>query len=220
MLHRLTAILFPPKCVLCRRLLTDKETDLCHTCRKDTPEFIHTKRNIPFVAQWSAIWYYNGAVRKSILRYKFYNARGYAEVYGRLLAMKLQDQIDTIDVLTWVPISRLRRMRRGYDQVELLARAVSKEFGIPAIKTLKKIRNTPPQSTLSDSAQRRANVLGVYRATDPESLAGKRILLLDDVITTGATVSECARVLLTSGAKNVICAAVAASSPDKTKNCR
>ena len=220
MLRRLTAILFPPKCILCRRLLTDKETDLCHTCRKDTPEFIHPKRNIPFVAQWSAIWYYNNAVRKSILRYKFYNARSYANPYGRMLAMKLQEQIDTVDILTWVPISRLRRMRRGYDQVELLAHAVGRELGISPVSTLKKIRNTPPQSTLSNASQRRANVLGAYQAIDPEFLVGKRVLLLDDVITTGATVSECARVLLTSGAKDVICAAVAAASQDKKNNCR
>ena len=217
MLQRLIAILFPPKCVLCRCLLKGSETDLCHSCRENEPEWIKAKRNIPFVAQWSAIWYYNDNVRRSILRYKFYNARSYADVYGRMLAVKLQDQMDTIDILTWVPISRLRRIKRGYDQVELLAYAVARELGISPVKTLKKIRNTPPQSTLSDSAKRRANVLGAYRAIDPESLAGKRVLLLDDVITTGATVSECARVLLTSGAKEVICAAIAASSRDKKK---
>ena len=74
---------------------------------------------------------------------------------------------------------------------------------------LRKIRNAPPQSGISGDAARRANVLGAYRVTDPDALRDKRILLLDDVITTGATASECARVLLTAGAKSVNCAAVA-----------
>ena len=66
------------------------------------------------------------------------------------------------------------------------------------------------RSSIREREQRRANVLGAYRAIRPEALAGKRILLLDDIITTGATVSECARVLQTAGAAQVLCAAVAA----------
>ena len=115
------------------------------------------------------------------------------------------------DVVTWIPISRIRKLRRGYDQVELLARAVARELDMEPVPTLRKIRNNRQQSRIRDAAKRRANVLGVYRVTDPESIRGKRVLLLDDIITTGATASEAARVLLTNGAKEVHCAAVAAS---------
>ena len=84
------------------------------------------------------------------------------------------------------------------------------------MKTLKKVRHNRPQSSIAGQAERRANVLGAYEALSPQQIAGKRILLLDDVITTGATVSECARVLLTAGAKHVYCAAIAgASKPSK-----
>jgi predicted amidophosphoribosyltransferase len=108
-----------------------------------------------------------------------------------------------------VPVSRLRRFRRGYDQVELLARAVGKELGIKPARLLKKIRHNPPQSGISGDAERRANVLGVYRLVKGVEVADKRILLLDDVITTGATAGECARVLLTAGASQVHFGAVA-----------
>lgn len=212
-LHRISALLFPPKCVLCQKLLTKDETDLCHDCRTEISDFEKAKRSIPFLESWTALWYYNGSVRKSLLRYKFHNRRSYAQVYGRLLAMKiLRDYPDGFDILTWTPISRLRRLRRGYDQVELIARAVGRELGMDAIPTLTKVRNNPPQSGIQGYAQRKANVLGAYRPVEPERFRGKRVLLLDDIITSGATASEAARVLLTAGAKEVTCAAVAAAS--------
>lgn len=161
------------------------------------------------------MWYYKNEVRSSLLRYKFHNARSYAAVYGRSLAMKLlNEDWGEFDVLTYVSTGWLRKFRRGYDHVALIGQAVSGELAIPLTKTLKKIRHTPPQSGIADPARRRANVLGAYRVINPELVQGKRVLLLDDIITTGATASECARVLLTAGAKEVYCAAVAASSHD------
>ena len=129
-----------------------------------------------------------------------------------MLATKLlREREGDYDLISWVPVSRLRKLRRGYDQVELLAKAVGAELGVEPVKCLLKIRHTSPQSRLSGQAQRRANVLGAYRVLEPEQIVGKRILLLDDVITTGATVGECARVLLTAGAREVHCAAVASA---------
>ena len=79
------------------------------------------------------------------------------------------------------------------------------------VPLLKKVRHNRPQSGIHGAAQRRANVLGAYRELDREAIAGKKILLLDDILTTGATAGECARVLKTAGAKEVHCAAVAAA---------
>lgn len=215
MVHRISLLLFPPKCVLCRKLLRKDETDLCHTCRAETPDFKKANKSIPFLAGWTAVWYYMDNVRQSILRYKFSNARSYADFYGRMLAMRLLQEEVTFDILTWVPTGILRRFQRGYDQVALLAAAVGKEMNAAPVKTLRKIRQVPPQSRIKDISHRRANVLGAYRAIAPESLRGKRILLIDDIITTGSTVSECARVLMTAGAKEVFCAAVAAAPQHK-----
>ena len=210
-MSRLLELIFPPKCILCRTILGKEELDLCHRCRIEGPEHGDSRQKIRFLDSWLALWHYEGDVRKSLLRYKFYGKRHYAPSYGRLLAMKLSQREQTFDLITWVPISRRRRFRRGFDQVELLAEAVGQELGMEPMRCLKKIRHNPPQSGRGGPAQRRANVLGAYRAVEPEWFAGARVLLLDDVITTGATVSECARVLLTAGAKEVHCAAVASA---------
>ena len=210
--HWIGDLLFPPKCVLCGNVLEKEELDLCKDCRMDAPEYPNRKSKRQFLDSFAAVWYYDGNVRKSLLRYKFHNARSFAAPYGRLLAMKLLELYpEGFDVLTWVPVSRLRKLRRGYDQVELLAKAVGKELGITPVPLLKKVRHNRPQSGISGAEKRRANVLGAYRETDREAIAGRRILLLDDILTTGATAGECARVLKTAGAKEVHCAAVAAA---------
>ena len=216
MTDRLLRILFPPKCILCKKLLREAETDLCHECREHAPVFSKEKINFSFIARWTAVWYYKDTVRTGLLQYKFYGRRSSADGFARALAMKLhRESMACPDVLVWVPISRLRKFTRGYDQVELLTEALSKELGIPAVRALRKIRHKPPQSSLKTAAERRANVLGVYRVVCPEAVAGKRVLLIDDVITTGATVSECARMLTMAGAAEVACAAVAAAPHDK-----
>ena len=210
--HWIMQLLFPPKCVLCGKILQKGEQDLCKECRIQAPEYPNGKRKLQFLDSFAAVWYYEGTVRKSLLRYKFYNARSFAVSYGRLMAMMLLQQYpEGFDCLTWVPVSRLRKFRRGYDQVELLARAVGKELGMTPVPLLTKVRHNRPQSRIRDGATRRANVLGAYRVNDPEAITGKRILLLDDILTTGATAGECARVLLTCGAKEIHCAAVAAA---------
>ena len=210
--HWIVNFLFPPKCILCRKVLNSQETDLCSCCREEAPEYSVTKRKLQFLDSFAAVWYYERHVRTSLLRYKFSGCRSYASGYGRLLAMRLQQEYPGgFDLLTWIPISRLRKFRRGYDQVELLAFAVGRELDMEPVRTLRKVRNNRQQSRIRDAAARRANVLGVYRILEPDAVRGKRVLLLDDILTTGATVSEAARVLLTAGAKEVHCAAVAAS---------
>lgn len=216
--QRIISLFFPKQCVLCRRILPDEQTDLCHRCRAETEDFPKSNFKISFVAGWTSMWYYNGEVRHSMLLYKFYNRRSYGAIYGRLLAMKLhRTAFCDYDILTWVPVSTRRKNRRGYDQVELIAQSAGEELGTPPVAALRKIRHTKPQSRLSTAAQRRANVLGAFQVIDPAVVAGKRILLLDDIITTGSTLSECSRVLLTAGAKEVHCAAVAALNKEKRR---
>ena len=210
--HWLWELLFPFKCILCGKLLESGETDLCRTCRVETDSYPAGKRKPQFLDSFVAVWYYEKNVRSALLRFKFCGRRNLAPAFGRIMAMKLlQEYPDSFDVLTWIPVSRLRKLRRGYDQCELLAQAVGKELGMEPVSVLKKIRNNRQQSRIHGDAQRRANVLGVYRVTDPEAIQSKRVLLLDDILTTGATAGEAARMLLTAGASEVHCAAVAAS---------
>lgn len=212
MIDRLKELLFPRKCILCGSLLGTDQTDLCAQCRADSPECKNVRHSLSFLDSWLSVWYYEGYIPRSIIRYKFYRKRLYASAYGRFLAMRiLEDYPEGFDCLTWVPVSGIRKLRRGYDQVELLAKAVGRELGMEPVRFLRKVRNNKPQSRIKGDAQRRANVLGVYRCENAELLQGKRILLLDDVITTGATAAECARVLKTAGAKEVHCGTVAAA---------
>ena len=205
-------LLFPPKCVLCGKILEHNQIDLCHACRMDSPQCPISRSKLSFLDSWAAVWYYESLPRRSLLRYKFRAHRSYARSYSRLLAMKLlQAQPEGFDLLTWVPTGNLRKLRRGFDQVELLARYVGAELDMEPVKLIRKIRNNRPQSGIRGDAQRRANVLGAYKAVDPALIAGKRILLLDDIVTTGATAGECARILLTAGAKEVHLGAVAAA---------
>ena len=213
MVQKIWNTLFPPKCVLCKKLLKENEADLCRNCRENALEFGSHKIKLSFLAQWTGVWYYKENVRLSILRYKFYGKRNYAAAFGRVLAMKLlKEGWDDTDVLTWVPISKRRKHRRGYDQSELLAKAVAAELGVEAVRTLRKVRHTKPQSLMGDAAHRRANILGAYEVIDPALIWEKRVLLLDDIVTTGATASECARMLLTAGAKEVKLATLAVAS--------
>ena len=212
-------LLFPPKCHFCGKVLENDQTDLCHKCRADAPVFIRSKRNFQLIAQWTAVWYYTGAVRNSIRKFKFYNARSYAIFFGRELAMKLKESsfLEEVEVLTWVPVSPLRKLWRGYDQSELLAHALGEELGMEPVSCLKKIRHTKPQSGIYDKAHRRANVFNVYQHKNPDSFVGKRVLLVDDVVTTGSTAAECAKALSVGGADRVFFAALAATPDEKTR---
>ncbi len=204
-------LLFPPKCVLCGSVLRDGETDLCKQCRIEAPLYPNGKRKPHFLDSFAAIWYYEGNIRRSLLRYKFYGRRSFAKSYGRLLAMELQQEHpEGFDVLTWIPVSPLRRLRRGYDQMELIAKAAGQELGMEARPTLRKLRSNPPQSRMTSDAQRKANVLGVYALRRDGNVKGKKVVLLDDILTTGATMGEAARVLRAAGAEQVHGAAVAA----------
>ena len=219
MMNKSVRLIFPPKCVLCGQLLGKEETDLCHACRENPPEAAKGKFNISFVARWTALWYYKENVRESLLRYKFRRRRNYGLVYGRLLAMHLKQKgFDDFDILTWVPISFRRRWKRGFDQVAVIANVCAEELGCTACPVLKKIRHNPPQSGLTDVPMRRANVLNAYKVRSPSQVVGQRILLLDDIITTGATLSECAKILHFAGAEKVTGAAIAVAEYDKKKN--
>lgn len=217
MKHRdIFSLLFPPKCLLCRELLLDEEDVLCHGCREQWSLPPHEGRDIPRVGRYVTMWPYQGKVREALIAYKFQGKQQYGDPLGKLLALMIEEELSgRYDVLTYVPVSGRRKWERGYDQVRLLARAVGKELGMMPVSALKKCRHNRAQSSLQESVRRRQNVAGAYRVVKPEAIRGKRVLLLDDIITTGATVSECAGVLLEAGAREVICAAVAGGTGKK-----
>lgn len=205
-------LLFPPRCVFCRHLLKRGEEGLCSDCQIQLPWCLgeNACQSGEFFSQCASPLWYQGLVRDSFHRYKFREATGYSKVYGRLMAQCIQDHFQgRYDLITWVPLSAASLKKRGYDQAMLLAMATALELGDVAAETLVKVRSTDAQSGMRDDGARRANVLNAYRAVDPELVASRRILLIDDVITTGATISECARTLRTAGAAEVVCCTLA-----------
>ena len=214
-LGTLLDLLFPPRCVFCRRLLHRGEEGICPRCQQELPWALgaEAEQTGEFFSLCASPLWYQDQVRASFHRYKFKGVRGYSRTYGRLVAQCVQDHLaGRYDLITWVPLSRARLRQRGYDQAMLLASAAALALDDVAAETLCKVRDTEAQSGLGkNDASRRANVLSAYQVTDPALVEGRRVLLIDDIVTTGSTLSECARVLRTAGAADVVCAALARS---------
>lgn len=204
-------LLFPPKCVFCGRVINDAEDGWCDKCTEALPFADNGGRQNGEVFEFCVSpLYYRGSVRKSILRFKFRGMSAYASVYGRLLADCIREHKDIkYDIITWVPLSSKRERSRGYDQAMLLALATALELNDVAAETLEKPHDVQAQSELGGKEERSANISGAYVVSDPELIEGKSVLLIDDVVTTGSTLSECAKVLISAGAKRVVCAALA-----------
>ena len=204
-------ILFPPKCLFCGRVLNSPRDLWCDKCTESLPYADnHGKQNGDVFDFCVSALYYTGDVRRSILRYKFNSAQHYADIYGKILADCIRECPDVkYDIISWVPLSIKRERKRGYDQAMLLAMATALELSDVAVETLKKPNDVGAQSELGDKTERCANISGAYVASDTEIVTGKRILLIDDVVTTCSTLDECARVLLSAGASGVVCATLA-----------
>ena len=161
---------------------------------------------------------YEGRVRDAVIRFKFKDHPGYATEFGKILSGSIKTHLaGQYDLITWIPVSAERLKKRGYDQAMLLAMSAALELGDVAVETLKKPVDTPAQSSLDGPEARKSNVLGAYCVPEAVLVEGKRILLIDDVVTTGATLEEASRTLLDSGAKEVVAAALA--QPPENNTC-
>ncbi len=210
--HAPTALpISPPFCRVCAAPFDPlaKRDAQCAVCRKAKDSFQVAR----------AAWVYDGAPRDAIHRFKY----GGKSALAARLAPALLDllhldealsQID-FDIVVPVPLHPRRERKRGFNQSELLARALAKELALPAANLLQRTRATPPQVGL-DAKARTHNVRGAF-ALDPRSgdITGQRILLVDDVYTTGSTLRECAGVLNRAGAQTVCAVTLARQvSPD------
>lgn len=202
-------LIYPRRCVFCGEFL-DKNSneDICAVCVDKLPWTKNKcKSKGEFFSECLSPLYYEGSAGEALRRFKFMGKSSYARLMGKLIADCVKENgKGGYEVIAWVPISARRMRKRGYCQAKLLAREAAKMLDIPCARLLRKRRHTPPQSTLSGLAARKANVSGAFRAVGKSGIAGRSVLLIDDVITTGATLSECTRILLMAGARNVSCA--------------
>lgn len=181
-------------CLKCGKRVESQEQEYCSDCRK----YRHT------FDEGRAAFLYTGALRHSVYRMKKENRRDYVPFYAEEIVRALEKQLGRWQPQAVVPIPMhpRKRRRRGYNQSELLARCVSDMTGIPLKKNaLRCVRRTEAQKTL-DRTARRQNLKGSMEATD-EARGLRRILLIDDVYTTGSTMDEAAAVLKEAGAEHV-----------------
>ena len=195
-------LLFPRKCPFCG-IPTGKKL-LCDDCKKSLP-WCDEERKMGSLRVTAPLYYEDG-VRRAVHDLKFRSMTGGLDCFGQLMARCAAEHYGgEFDAVTWVPVSKKRLKKRGFDQAYLLSGAVCEKWQALPLETLEKTVDNPPQSGIDDGAERRANVLGVYRPVNAETFAGKRLLLIDDVCTTGSTSGECARVLKAAGAADVVC---------------
>lgn len=209
---RILDLFFPTRCILCREPLPPGRPAFCPACQAQIPENGVGQIKGDFFSGCAAALCYDGRVRDAILRFKFDGARAYAHAFGELVAERVYaEYFGKYDMLTWAPLSPDRLKKRGYDQAGLLARNAAMRLGRAAVPTLRKRRGVHPQSLTDDREKRRANIAGAYTVLDPAAVSGRRILIIDDIVTTGSTLSECAKMLLLAGAEDVMCAALASA---------
>lgn len=193
----------PVKLPICNRCGNSRVDGPCRTCESGTPEWVTASR---------AAGRFEGSLRQAILNLKYNGKRKLGEPLGCYLA----DYLATgpfgrlrFDQIVPVPLHPSRMREREFNQAALIAQQVSKALRIPIVEdSLVRIRRTRPQVELPAS-ERAANVRGAFAVRARADVKGKRILLIDDVVTTLHTADECARVLLDGGAKIVCVASVA-----------
>lgn len=197
---------YPNRCLLCHeRLPAERKESICTACAR---EFFAAGplplRRTPEESScgWAAAEY-SPAVRRLIGRFKFNGRYSLARPMASLMLLSLRRGPLAppigYDAVSWIPVSPLRLWTRGYDQSRLLAREFARMLGLPLLRTLRKHRHNRKQSTL-DAEARMKNVSGVYTLHRRADVRGKRILLLDDIFTTGATMREALAVLQNAGA--------------------
>jgi ComF family protein len=186
-----------PACPVCGRFFEGgTEPHLCRRCLADRPAF----------AAHRSCGAYGGPLKDVILLFKYRRCAPLAVPLARFAEAALGTVAalwDGADGLVAVPLHRARRRERGFNQSRLLARELARARGLEVVSgSLVKLRNAPPQAGLR-AADRERNVVGAYAVRRAERVRGKVLVLVDDVTTTGATLRECARVLVEAGAKEV-----------------
>ena len=229
----LFALVFPDDCRICHAPLREiSRVPVCSSCLREpqplTADFFCSSCRAPFVNRFPldengqcalcrlglndfdaaySYGFYEGHLRTLIHLFKFEKIHTLARPLGKLLAQVLP-RSERFDAIVPMPLHWRRRWQRGFNQSDLLAREIAGSWGVPVRRAVRRVRASVPQSGLTKS-QRRANVRGVFDLRSGVSLQGARVLLVDDVFTTGATASACAKVLKRAGAARVTLLTVA-----------
>lgn len=194
-------------CPDCKKTVIPNNGAVCPECGRRTvrPEIcLECKAEPPlFKRGYSALVYQDGA---QILISKFKNGNGYLkEYFADLLAVK---DLPKTDAIVFVPMTKKSERARGYNQGKMLATCLSERIGVPVLKAFEKVKESKSQKTLGIK-ERKNNLDGCFKVIDKNAISGKTLLLVDDVLTTGATAEALTKTALYAGAKAVFLATVA-----------
>lgn len=197
-------IIYPQVCSICGKL---NKKSLCNKCKIKLEKSFkfeeddYEKNNDKNFGKHYYFFRYEDIIRSQILSLKFSEKPYIYRTIARFLENKQKcfENLKKYDIILIVPISVKRKKERGYNQSELIAKEISRIISVKIEKNkLYKIKNTAPQSTLNKE-QRIENVKGVYKAENIDKIKNKKILIFDDIYTTGNTVNECAKTLIEKG---------------------
>lgn len=205
LLRQAKALLFDERCVVCGELLVGAK--VCGLCLLKLPytHFCGQKANLlerhfwhlPLVERANAyLWYEaGGKVAQLVHAFKYHHRPDVAQWLGRLLALDLRntDFFDSIDCIVPVPLAAARKAQRGYNQSLYLARGIAEILPIPIVEHVVQRTVDNPSQTLLAVHERQQNVEGIFEVIDPQALCDKHLLLVDDVITLGMTMSSLVR---------------------------
>ena len=202
----LLQLIFPPKCIFCDSLLKiGSKRYICDNCYHEIP-FNYTEINSRgYVDKIIAACSYTGIIRKALIKFKFNDRPGFYRTLAQLFVETtgLYDRRDEFDVIVGIPLHKKRKSDRGYNQAQLLAKEISKKTGIADWSAiLERPVYTEAQSLLNRD-KRQKNIKGAFRVLDPKMISGKKVLIIDDIVTTGSTLNECGIILKMCGATYV-----------------
>lgn len=200
------ARLYPERCPFCLRTIKPGEY-LCRDCEKQIPSTYSMNYAVGGYPCCSP-FFYQGIFKNAIKNIKFKSNRSIVKKLVLPLAECIEKayDLDEIEIITYVPMHKNEQKERGFNQSELLAKGVSKLLGIPCRTLLEKHKENKRQHECPTRAQRRNNVKNVYRICDNENIKGKTILIIDDILTTGITLGECAYTLERFTHSKILCA--------------
>ncbi len=199
-------LIYPQVCGICGEI---SNKDICNHCKVKLKNYKRSQKHIYLTKNYDTHMYvfdYQDMVREKILQYKFQEKTYIYHSFAKIIANdeKICRFLKSYDIIIPVPISKKRKKQRGYNQSEIIAKYLAKQLPLVEYQkdVLYKIKDTSPQSLL-DKEKREMNIQGAYYIKNEKKVQNKKIVLFDDIYTTGATVNECSKQLKRAGAKEI-----------------